>query len=148
MAVRVKVVGVNIAVQYLETYSKSVQNSLIKEFRGWAEKTLANAQRDVPVKTGDLKKTIRSTPGQNGLSWIVRAGGTNNVDYAPYVEFGTGTGVNQKFLQQFNLVQYASQFRGRKAPIYSLPARSFLYRNARVEFEKTLGNIKKILQQK
>ena len=147
MAVQVKVSGVNILLQDLDKYSKEVQAGVYKEVRGWAERTEADAQRDVPVDTGALKSTIRSVVSQNGLTWIVKAGGINNVDYAPYIEFGTGVGVDQSFLQEYSLVQYASQFRGNQPPFSPLPARSYLYRNARIEFDKTLANIKKLLQQ-
>ena len=147
MAVQVKVSGINILLSDLDKYSKEVQQGVYKEVRGWAERTEADAQRDVPVDTGALKSTIRSVVSQNGLTWIVKAGGINNVDYAPYIEFGTGVGVNQSFLQEYGLVQYASQFRGNQPPFYPIPARSYLYRNARIEFEKTLTNIKKLLQQ-
>jgi hypothetical protein len=147
MAVRVKVSGINILLQDLDKYSKEVQQGIYKEVRGWAERTEADAVRDVPVDTGALRSSIRAVVSNNGLTWIVKAGGINKVDYAPYIEFGTGVGVDQSFLQQYGLTEYASQFRGKQPPFSPLPARSFLYRNARTEFEKTLSNIKKLIQQ-
>jgi hypothetical protein len=39
------------------------------------------------------------------------------------------------------------QFTGEQEPFVALPERSYLFRNARTEFEKTLENIKKILEQ-
>jgi DNA helicase HerA-like ATPase len=146
MAVQVKVSGINILLKDLDQYSENVQLGIYKEVRGWAERTEADAQRDVPVKTGDLKGTIRSVVSNNGLTWIVKAGGINNVNYAPYVEFGTGTEVDDKFLQEYGLVNYASQFKGKERAKYPIPPNSYLYRNARLEFEKTLANIKKLLQ--
>ena len=146
MAVQVKVSGINILLSDLDNYSKEVQQGIYKELRGWAERTEADAQRDVPVDTGALKSTIRSVLSQNGLTWIVKAGGINNVDYAPYIEFGTGVGVNQSFLQEYGLVKYASDFKGNQPPFYPIPANSFLFKNARIEFEKTLANIKKLIQ--
>ena len=147
MAVQVKVSGINILLSDLDNYSKEVQQGIYKELRGWAERTEADAQRDVPVDTGALKSTIRTSSENNGLTWVVKAGGTGKVDYAPYIEFGTGAGVNESFLQEYGLVQYANQFRGNQPPFYPLPSRSFIYRNARIEFEKTLANIKKLIQQ-
>ena len=147
MAVQVKVSGINILLQDLDQYSKKVQEGIYKEVRDWAERTEADAIRDVPVDTGALKSTIRSVVSNNGLTWIVKAGGINNVDYAPYIEFGTGARVDTSFLQQFGLTEYASQFRGNQDPFFPLPSRSFIYRNARTEFEKTLANIKKLIQQ-
>ena len=147
MAVQVKVSGIDILLKDLDQYSKDVKQGVLDEIREWSVRTEADAQRDVPVDTGALKSTIRSVVSQNGLTWIVKAGGINNVDYAPYIEFGTGVGVNESFLQEYGLVQYASQFRGNQPPFFPLPARSYLYRNARIEFDKTLANIKKLLQQ-
>ena len=147
MAVQVKVSGINILLQDLDKYSKEVQQGIYKEVSDWAKRTESDAQRDVPVDTGALKSTIRSVVSNNGLTWIVKAGGINNVNYAPYIEFGTGARVDKSFLQQFGLTEYASQFKGRQDPFFALPSRSFLYRNARIEFEKTLANIKKLIQQ-
>jgi hypothetical protein len=146
MAVQVKVSGINIVLKDLDQYSEKIQAGIYKEVRGWAERTEADAQRDVPVKTSALKGTIRSVVSNNGLTWIVKAGGINEVNYAPFVEFGTGTSVDQGFLQEYGLVQYAKQFKGSQPPFYPLPPRSFFYKNARLEFQKTLANIKKLLQ--
>ncbi len=52
MAVQVKVSGINILLSDLDKYSKEVQAGVYKEVRGWAERTEADAQRDVPVDTG------------------------------------------------------------------------------------------------
>jgi hypothetical protein len=146
MAVQVKVSGINILLKDLDQYSQDVQQGIYKEVKDWADRTETAAKNKVPVKTGDLKSTIRSVVSNNGLTWIVKAGGIKGVNYAPYVEFGTGSGVDQTFLAEYGLVEYASDFRGREPAKYPIPANSYLYRNARLEFEKTLANIKKLLQ--
>jgi hypothetical protein len=146
MAVQVKVSGINILLKDLDQYSKDVQVGIYKEVKNWAERTEADAKRDVPYKTGDLQGTIRSVVSNNGLTWIVKAGGINNVNYAPFIEFGTGVNVDKSFLQEYGLVEYARQFKGKQDPFFPLPSRSYLYKNARLEFEKTLANIKKLLQ--
>jgi hypothetical protein len=146
MAVQVKVSGINILLKDLDQYSENVQQGIYKEVRGWAERTEADAKRDVPFDTGALQGSIRSVVSNNGLTWIVKAGGINNVNYAPFIEFGTGARVDQAFLQEYGLVQYAKQFKGKQDPFVPLPSRSYLYKNARLEFEKTLANIKKLLQ--
>jgi len=147
MAVQVKVVGVDILSKDLDQYSKDVKQGVLDEIREWSVRTEADAQRDVPVKTGDLKATIRTASENNGLTWIVKAGGIDDVNYAPFIEFGTGVRVDKSFLQEYGLVSYALQFKGNQPPFYPLPSRSFLYKNARIEFEKTLKNIRKLLQQ-
>jgi hypothetical protein len=116
------------------------------EIQDWAKRTVADAQRDVPVDTGALKSTIRDVVGADRLTWIVKAGGINGVNYAPYVEFGTGTKVNQTFLQEYGLISYADDFRGKGIREVNLPMQTFLYANARTEFQKTFENIKKILE--
>jgi len=146
MAVQVKVSGIDILLKDLDQYSKDIQAGIYKEVRDWAERTENAARNKVPVDTGALKGTIRSVVSQNGLTWIVKAGGINGVNYAPYIEFGTGAGVDDTFLQEFGLVEYARQFKGKQDPFFPLPSRSYLYKNARLEFEKTLANIKKLLQ--
>jgi hypothetical protein len=146
MAVQVKVSGINILLKDLDQYSEKVQAGIYKEVRDWAERTEADAKRDVAYDTGALQSTIRSVVSNNGLTWIVKAGGIRGVNYAPYIEFGTGTGVDQSFLQEYGLVKYASDFIGNQEPNKPLPERSFLYKNARLEFQKTLANIKKLLQ--
>jgi hypothetical protein len=146
MAVQVKVSGINILLKDLDQYSEKVQAGIYKEVRDWSERTEADAKRDVAYDTGALQSTIRSVVSNNGLTWIVKAGGIKGVNYAPYIEFGTGTGVDQGFLQEYGLVKYASDFIGNQEPNKPLPERSFLYKNARLEFQKTLANIKKLLQ--
>ncbi len=54
--------------------------------------------------------------------------------------------MDEAFLQEFGLVQYASQFKGRGERLVNLPMRDFLYRNARTEFNKTVTEIKKIIE--
>ena len=148
MAVQVKVSGINILLSDLDNYSKEVQQGVLKEIKDWSVRTEADAKRDVPIGlTGNLQGSIRTSSENNGLTWIVSAGGINNVNYAPYIEFGTGVGVSQSFLQEYGLVKYASDFKGNQPPFYPIPANSFLFKNARIEFEKTLANIKKLLQQ-
>lgn len=147
MGLRVKVSGINILLSDLDNYSKKVQEGIYNEVREWSQRTDAAATRDVPVDTGALKSTIRAVVANNGLTWIVKAGGINGVNYAPYIEFGTGARVNQSFLQEFGLSEYALQFKGRQDPFVALPERSYLYRNARIEYEKALANIKKLIQQ-
>jgi hypothetical protein len=148
MAVQVKVNGINILLQDLDKYSKEVKQGVLQEIKEWSVRTEADAKRDVPIGlTGNLQGSIRTASENNGLTWIVKAGGVNNVDYAPYIEFGTGVRVDKSFLQQYGLTDYALQFKGNQDPFVPLPSRSYLYKNARTEFDKTLANIKKLIQQ-
>jgi hypothetical protein len=145
MSIKVKVSGINALIQGLDKYEDQIQLAVQDEINDWAKRLEAAAKRDVPVKTGDLKNSIRAIIGANGLTWIVKAGGINGVNYAPYVEFGTGSFVSDTFLQEYGLVSYASDFKGKGVREVNLPMRSFLYKNARLEFDKSLQEIKKIL---
>lgn len=146
MGIKIKVSGVQAVISGLDQYSNEVQKLVANEIQDWAKRTVADAQRDVPVDTGALKSTIRDVVGADRLTWIVKAGGINGVNYAPYVEFGTGTKVNQTFLQEYGLISYADDFRGKGIREVNLPMQTFLYANARTEFQKTFENIKKILE--
>ena len=118
MAVQVKVSGIDILLKDLDQYSKDVKQGVLDEIREWSVRTEADAQRDVPVKTGDLKGTIRTASENNGLTWIVKAGGIDDVNYAPFIEFGTGVRVDKSFLQEYGLVSYALQFKGNQPPFF------------------------------
>ena len=146
MAVQVKVNGIDNLIKNIDKYSEDVQVGILMEIKDWSERTKNDAIRDVPVKTGDLQGTIRTSVSNNGLTWSVLAGGINGVNYAPFIEFGTGVNVDKSFIQEYGLKEYAEQFRGKQDPFFPLPSRSYLYKNARLEFEKTLANIKKLLQ--
>ncbi len=113
----------------------------------WSLRTKSAAQRDVRYRLGDLHDTIRSEVTNNGLTVEVKAGGINDVNYAPYIEFGTGVGVSDSFLSEYGLTEYAMDFKGAGDPIFPIPAKSFLFRNGREEFEKSVKNIIKLLKQ-
>lgn len=145
MPFNLKISGVNAVLSGLDQFGEDVQKLVQAEVRDWAERTESDAKRDTPVDTGALKNSIRSVLGANGLTWIVKAGGINGVDYAPFIEFGTGAFVDEAFLQQYGLVAYAAQFKGAGIKQVNLPMRTFLYRNAGQELTKTVANIKKLI---
>lgn len=145
MGIKVSVSGVDILLKGLDDFSKEIQNKVAEEAKDWAYRVESAAQRDVPVDTGMLKGTIRAVLGANGLTWIVKAGGINGVDYAPYANFGTGSYVDEAFLQRMGLVAYARQFMGKGERQVNLPMRDFLYRNAQAELLKTVEIIRKFI---
>jgi len=147
MAVQVKVSGIDILLKDLDNYSKKVTKEVAEEIVEWGARTKSAAKRDVRKDTLALHNTIRTELTNNGLTLEVKAGGIDNVNYAPYIEFGTGVGVDQTFLSEYGLTKYAGDFKGNQPPFYPIPAKSFLFRNGREEFEKTLKNIKELLKQ-
>lgn len=146
MSIKLKISGINAVLSGLDRFSEDVQKLVQLEVKDWSDRTAAKAKSDVPVDTGALKGSIRAVGGNNGLTWSVRVGGINGVDYAPYIMWGTGSYVDEAFLQQYGIVTYAAQFKGAGIKQVNLPMRDFLYRNARTEFEKTFQNIKRLLQ--
>lgn len=146
MAVKLTISGVNAVLSGLDQFGEDIQKLVQAEVRDWAERTEADAKRDVPVDTGALKNSIRAVLGANGLTWIVKAGNLGGVDYAPFIEFGTGAFVDEAFLQQYGLVQYAAQFKGAGIKQVNLPMRTFLFRNAGLELTKTVANIRKLIE--
>lgn len=145
MSIKLSISGVNAVLSGLDQFSEDVQRLVQSEVRQWAENTESKAKADVPVDTSALKNSIRWVVGSDKLSVSVKAGGINNVNYAAFVEFGTGSFVDEAFLQQYGLVQYASQFKGAGIKEVNLPMRTFLYRNAGQELTKTVANIKKLI---
>lgn len=71
-----------------------------------SEQALQEAQRRVPVLSGDLRKTIRREV--RGKSWALIAGG-DGVTYAIWVEFGTSRAAAQPFmLPALNSIKWSS----------------------------------------
>jgi HK97 gp10 family phage protein len=83
----------------------------------------SEAAKKVPVDTGDLKNSIQSIPvkqTKNKVTGTVLVG----KNYAPYVEFGTGTEV----VVPQELTKFAEEFKANpKIREVNLPARPFFY---------------------
>lgn len=146
MAVKIEFKGIQGVISSVRKYPERVTKQIHEELQDWANRTEGQAKNDVPVDTGDLQGSIRAVLGADKLTWIVKAGGINGVNYAPFIEFGTGAFVDKSFLQEFGLVNYALQFKGKGVREVNLPARTYLYRNARIEFEKSVININEIIR--
>lgn len=138
MSLKLLVKGNQVVIKGLEKYGEQVLADVTDELITWALKTSTEAKRDVPVDTSALKNSIDFDG--DGLNWTVSAGG-GSVDYAPYVEFGTGALVNVPT----GLENYAIQFKGKGIKQVNLPARTYLFANARKNFEEAVKNIKNIL---
>jgi hypothetical protein len=89
-----------------------------------------------PVDTGVLRQGNRFMAAKEMYYLIY-----NDVDYAPYVEFGTGDNVNIPS----GLEEVASQFKGKRGIKLNRIARPFFYRAFYEKKAELLENIKKIL---
>lgn len=82
----------------------------------------SDAARDVRVDFGNLKNSIQSTPikqSKNEITGGVEVGAT----YAPYIEFGTGGGVDVPT----ELEKFAIQFKGKTGRVRNFNADPFFY---------------------
>src|SRR5690606_34535288 len=135
---KLSIKGNQALIKGIRAYEKRSIERTKEELKAWADKTEMDAKRDVPVDTGALQSSIHSTPEKEGL---VQTVGTN-VDYAPYVEFGTGTKV--KVPQ--GLEKYAEGFMSPNTDHnVNLPARPYLFGNARNNFTEMIERLKRIL---
>jgi HK97 gp10 family phage protein len=129
---------------------KGKEKDVLEMVKGEVEDALlkieSEAVKKVPVDTGDLKNSIQSKPikqTKNKVEGTVLVG----KNYAPYVEFGTGTEV----VVPQELQNFAKQFKANpKIREVNLPAQPFFYPEffrQRIELpkqiEKTLQTILK-----
>lgn len=83
-----------------------------------------HAEAIVPVDGGDLKGSISLDPAEVAAGGVVQARVYSDLEYAPYVEFGTGvrgasTSTNQP---KEGAVAYSSTHAGQVAQPYMFPA--------------------------
>jgi hypothetical protein len=89
-----------------------------------------------PVDTGRLRQGNRFMAAKE-MTYLIY----NDVDYAPYIEFGTGDAVNIPA----GLEEVAAQFKGKKGVKLTRVARPFFFRAFYEKKAELLENIKKIL---
>lgn len=94
------------------------------------------AKRTVPVDTSALRNSIEAEIQGKTVSVVV------NKDYAPYIEFGTGSMVKIDDMVSLGIPpSYAMQFKGKGLREVNLPARPFLFSSARIEYNKLLNRL-------
>ena len=105
-----------------------------------AQDALAEAIKEAPADTGTMGRnfSLEKRP-QLGEVYALK----NNLDYAPYVEFGTGENVDVPT----ELKTYALQFKGKKK-IVGQNARAFMYPSALLGQSQILENVKKFIKSK
>lgn len=132
---KITVKGNRAVLRGIRAYEKRSVERTKEELKAWADKTEMDAKRDVPVDTGELQRSIRQGVENEGL---VQTVGTN-VEYSPYVEFGTGTEVDVPS----GLEDYAIQFKGAGIKDVNLPARPYLFNNARRNFIEMVEKLRR-----
>ena len=108
--------------QYLNGLQNQVQDMVRAEIEDAMLSIESESAQNVPVDTGFLKNSIQSTPihVRNGE---ITGGVEVGAEYAPYIEFGTGTRVNVPN----ELNAYAQQFKGDGIKEVNLPPQPFFY---------------------
>ena len=94
-------------------------------------------------RTGNLSRSIASTPYQNGYASFSM--GSKTVNYAPYVEFGTGKGFRiprYKFSTRKPLDNFASQYQGSRLRNYNMKYRPFFFNTFDEKYASLLNTLK------
>jgi len=131
----IKVKGIKQAVEALDDYKDTKTKQLEKATQRATVDVDRKAKKNVPVDTGRLKTSIhRTTNKLNGTVFT-------NVEYAPYIEFGTGSMVDVPK----GLESYAQQFKGKGVKQVNMPAQPFLFPAWEVVRPDYIKEIKDIL---
>jgi phage gpG-like protein len=126
-------------------YLKGLEGEILSIVKGEIEDSLlkieSEATKKVKVDTGALKNSIQSNPIKQSKT-KVEGGVFVGANYAPYVEFGTGTEVEVPS----ELTQFAKQFKGKGKKKVNLPARPFFYPEVYKQRTELPKNIEKSLE--
>jgi HK97 gp10 family phage protein len=126
-------------------YLKDLEGNVADYVRAEIEDSIlaieSEAASEVRVDTGALKNSIQSTPikaSKNEITGGVEVG----AEYAPYVEFGTGT----KVKVPSELTAFAAQYKGDGIKEVNLPARPFFYPAVWKQRQELPKNIERTLK--
>jgi len=126
-------------------YLKHLENDVADFVRAEVEDSMlaieTEATMEVRVDTGNLKNSIQSIPikqNKNEITGGVEVG----ADYAPYVEFGTGT----KVKVPSELTGFAKQYKGAGIKEVNLSARPFFYPAVFKQRQELPKNIERTLK--
>ena len=122
----------------LQKFSKQ---ELSNEIGRGAQEIVGRAKQSAAYDNGDLRGSISSEASGKGVAVIADA------EYAPYVEFGTGSKVSLTDMKELGIPDsYAAQFKGKGIREVNLPARPFFFSSARVGFNNMLKRVDKKLK--
>jgi len=138
MASEMNVFGIDKLITELKNYSEKVNTDINNSVKAAALNVESRAKMDCPVDMGTLRASINTRPikDDEGYGWEV----FTPLEYAPYVEFGTGTRVSIPTGYE----EYARQFKGQKS-IVGMNAQPYLIPNFEMEKMALIENIKKII---
>jgi HK97 gp10 family phage protein len=121
--IRFKIEGMKEAIRNIQDW----ELEKIRQSRLQIERSAINIERDAknaaPVDMGVLRSSIQKSLTATDSGRILSAEVGTNVEYAPFVEFGTGSGVSVPAGQE----EFAMQFKGKTGRKRNYPARPFLF---------------------
>lgn len=122
----------------LQKFSKQ---ELSNEIGRGAMEIVGRAKQSAAKDTGALRQSINSEASGKGVAVYA------NANYAPYIEFGTGSQVSLSDMKELGIPDaYAAQFKGKGIRDVNLPARPFFFSSARVGFNNMLKRVDKKLK--
>lgn len=131
-------VKLNKKLAMLQKFSKQ---ELSNEIGRGAMEIVGRAKQSAAKDTGALRQSINSEASGKGVDVFA------NANYAPYIEFGTGSQVSLADMKELGIPDsYAAQFKGKGIREVNLPARPFFFSSARVGFNNMLKRIDKKLK--
>jgi HK97 gp10 family phage protein len=121
--IRVKIEGVKEAIRNIEQW----EVEKLRQSKLQVERSAINIEREAknaaPVDMGILRSSIAKTVTASDSGRVLEAEVGTSVEYAPFVEFGTGSGVSVPAGQE----EFAMQFKGKTGRKRNMPARPFLF---------------------
>jgi len=124
------------AIDNVRSYAMAKRQLIREQVARSALQIEQNTKRETPVDTGRLRASYTILFRFDKMGAEVGS----NVEYAPYVEFGTGTSVEIPS----GLETYAATFKGKGVRQVNLPARPHLYpayEKERPKFIKALSEL-------
>jgi HK97 gp10 family phage protein len=135
MASEINVFGIDKLIGDLKAYSEKVEMGFNNAVKEAALNTETGAKMDCPVDMGILRSSIHTEPfeDETGKGYEV----LTRLEYAPYVEFGTGAKVSIPN----GYDEYALQFKGQKS-VAGMNAQPYLIPNFEMQKEQLIAKIK------
>lgn len=134
-----KITGLSELKDRIEKISSGLQPDIVNEMKGSAANIATSARLMAPTNFGTLKNSITWDPVDEDSVEVGAA-----AEYAPYVEFGTGTMVDIPE----GMEEYAMTFKGEGKKQVNLPPRPFLFPAFAIEKPLLIGRIVKLVDSK
>jgi HK97 gp10 family phage protein len=139
--IRFKIEGMKEAIRNIQDW----EVEKIRQSRLQIERSAINIEREAknlcPVDDQILRPSIAKKVTATDSGRVLEAEVGTVVEYAPFVEFGTGSGVSVPAGQE----EFAMQFKGKTGRVRNYPARPFLFPAWEQERPKFVKSMEAIL---